>query len=186
MGNELRGDDGVGIFIGRALENKGFKVIFAYASPENVLTELKGFEQIIIVDAAHFNKDVPFLISKELDFSNYSHKIGLKTIQKFVDSNFLFFGVKTYKRVFDTKISEKALENARKTIKVIEMCMAVPGIIKDFEKKVIEINGKDKKAKFAVPNLKEGDFVLVHASVVIEKLSKEEYDDLVKGALCFS
>ena len=70
VGNELRGDDGVAIEVGRLVEQflPQWKVFFGYDTPENEFTSLRQFapDVIVVVDAmsgfkegtsnTHFNK----------------------------------------------------------------------------------------------------------------------------------
>ena len=60
------------------------------------------------------------------------------------------------------------------------MCVALPG-------KVIEINGRDAVVDFSgnqvtaragLVDVKVGDFVLVHAGCVIQKVSQQDMEDL--------
>ena len=60
------------------------------------------------------------------------------------------------------------------------MCVALPG-------KVIEINGRDAivdfngnqvTARAGLVDVKVGDYVLVHAGCVIQKVSKQDMEDL--------
>ena len=60
------------------------------------------------------------------------------------------------------------------------MCVALPG-------KVIEINGRDAVVDFngnqvtaraGLVDVKIGDYVLVHAGCVIQKVSKQDMEDL--------
>ena len=60
------------------------------------------------------------------------------------------------------------------------MCVALPG-------KVIEINGRDAIVDFSgnqvtaragLVDVKVGDYVLVHAGCVIQKVTQQEMDDL--------
>lgn len=173
MGNSLRGDDGVGLLAGELLEKKGFPVIFARESPENILGELKGFDRLLILDAAHFDADRPVMVSRDVDNSEYSHKISLSKIRKFTGADVLLIGIKTYKRGLMGDISEQAKENARQAVKVVEVCMAIPGTV--LGEDLVDMGGKEKKVKFAIPNLKKGDFVLIHAGVVIQTLTKDEF-----------
>ena len=176
VGNELRGDDGVGVLAGKILAEKGFPVIFARESPENVVGEMKKFDRLLVLDAAHFDSDSPFIISRGFRDSVYSHNISLSKIEKFTGAEILLVGIKTYKRGLMEGISERARQNALEAVKVVEVCMAIPAVVK--EKGLVEIDGQEKKAKFAMPGLKKGDFVLVHAGVVIQKLSEEEYKSI--------
>jgi hydrogenase maturation factor len=98
-------------------------------------------------------------------------------LQKFLGKKMILVGIKTYKRTIGSNITPEAKSNALKAVKVIEMCMAVPGVVVDAVNKLVKMNEQEKKVKFSIPGLKKGDFVLVHSGVVIEKLSKEEYED---------
>lgn len=176
IGNELRGDDGVGIYAGNLLKERGFDVIFAYESPENILGCLRCFKKIFILDAAHFEAECPFLvISEENNPSVYTHKLDIEKIKKFTKAEIRLIGIKTYNRKLGEPIGERAKANAREAIKVIEVCMAIPGKVIDVNEKIVELHGKKKKVKFGLPGIKEGDFVLIHAGVVIEKMSEEDF-----------
>ncbi len=58
LGNSLRGDDGVGPFIGESIKRKAedFKVINAYTTPENIVSPVVDFkpDKLIVIDAANF------------------------------------------------------------------------------------------------------------------------------------
>ncbi len=179
VGNDLRGDDGVGLYAGKLLETRGFKVFFAHETPENMLGRLRGAGRIIIIDAAHFDGDGPYRIIREVPADSfYTHKLDLKKIEKFTGARVWLVGIKTYNRRLGGKISRQAKANAREAIKVVEVCMAFPAKIIDEKEKIIEINGEQKKVKFGMPGLKKGDFVLVHAGVVVEKMSEKDFEKL--------
>ena len=179
VGNELKGDDYAGILAGKILEKKGFRVIYAYETPVNVLDSLRSCDRIIAIDAAEFPEDRPWIVTKKLDRGGLTHRIGFEEIAKFLGKDIIVVGIKIYERGFG-KISEKARKNVEEAVKVVEVCMAKPGIVVDARKGIVEIDNERKKVKMAVPGLKDGDFVLVHAGVVIEKLSREEYEEIKK------
>lgn len=60
------------------------------------------------------------------------------------------------------------------------MCVALPGkVIKLNEKDaVIDFNGNQVTARTGLVDIKEGDFVLVHAGCIIQKVSKQDMQDL--------
>lgn len=178
VGNELRGDDGVGMWAGRLLKKRGFPVVLAHENPENFLGEMKKFDQLLILDAAHFEEDRPYVITSQAPDSFYTHKASLQKISKFTGAKTWLVGIKTYNRALGESVSEQAQANARQAVKVIEVCMAVPGKIIDGKNKIAEIQGKKQKVKFGVPGVKEGDFVMVHAGVVIEKLDPTQFDEV--------
>ena len=172
----MRGDDGVGLYVGKLLEKKGFSVVFAHETPENVLGQLRQFKKIIILDAAEFKEEVPYLIVKEVPADSfYTHKLDLNKIRKFTGAEVQLVGIKTYKRALGEPVSEQAEANACEAVKVIEVCMSIPGKIVDEKEKIVEVHGEQKKMKFGLPGLKKGDFVLIHAGVVIEKMTEEDY-----------
>ena len=83
LGNSLRGDDGVGPFIGENINCKAedFKIINAYTTPENMVFPIVDFkpDKIIVVDAANFGglpgevrKIPPDKISKYSAISTHS------------------------------------------------------------------------------------------------------------------
>lgn len=60
IGNELRGDDGVGPFIAGLLKPSGFlKIVNCAETPENFLGVIAGYnpEKVVILDAAYFGGD---------------------------------------------------------------------------------------------------------------------------------
>gem|GEM_PF-5308455 len=172
LGNPLRGDDAVGIYAGKLLEKRGFSVVFGFETPENL--KLEGFSELIILDAAHFDEDSPIMIGKAVSGS-YTNKPGLDKIAKYLKVPYTLIGIKTYNRRLGESLSDKARGNALAAVRVIEVCMAVPGVVVNEKEKTVNLGAKVRQVKFAVPNLKKGDFVLVHAGVVIDTLSKEDY-----------
>ena len=64
------------------------------------------------------------------------------------------------------------------------MCLGVPAIIvevKDNYLAVVDYGGIKKEVDIMlVPDVKPGDYVIVHAGSVIEKISKEEYEETMK------
>ncbi len=54
VGNELRGDDAIGIYVARNFRKEGWKVILAGQVPEDFTSEIKRYrpELLVIVDAA--------------------------------------------------------------------------------------------------------------------------------------
>ena len=63
VGNELRGDDGVAIAVGRLVEQHlpEWKVFFGYDTPENEFAALRAYEPdvIVVVDAMSGFKEDP-------------------------------------------------------------------------------------------------------------------------------
>ena len=60
------------------------------------------------------------------------------------------------------------------------MCVALPGIIEKIEDNIASVNfsGNVVRAHTGVVDVKVGDFVLVHAGLVIQKLDREEAENM--------
>lgn len=62
------------------------------------------------------------------------------------------------------------------------MCLGIPGKIEVIEGKeaVVDLGGVKRKVRLdLVEGLSQGDYVIVHAGFVIQKLTKEEAKDLL-------
>lgn len=70
------------------------------------------------------------------------------------------------------------------------MCVALPGKVIQINEKdaVIDFNGNQVTARAGLVEIKEGDYVLVHAGCIIQKVSKQDMEefenlnDLMKDA----
>lgn len=60
------------------------------------------------------------------------------------------------------------------------MCVALPGKIEKIEENIATVNfsGNLVRAHTGVVDVSVGDFVLVHAGLVIQKLEKEEAENI--------
>lgn len=60
------------------------------------------------------------------------------------------------------------------------MCVALPGIIEKIEDNIASVNfsGNIVRAHTGVVDVKVGDFVLVHAGLIIQKLDREEAENM--------
>ena len=60
------------------------------------------------------------------------------------------------------------------------MCVALPGLIEKIEDSIASVNfsGNIVRAHTGVVDVKVGDFVLVHAGLVIQKLDREEAENM--------
>ena len=60
------------------------------------------------------------------------------------------------------------------------MCVALPGkVIKmQGEDAIVDFNGNQVTAKAGLVDVCEGDYVLVHAGCILQKVSKQEAEDL--------
>ena len=60
------------------------------------------------------------------------------------------------------------------------MCVAIPGIVKKVNKKsaLVDFSGNQVNAATGLVEVAEGDSVLVHAGCIIQKVDKEEAEEL--------
>ncbi len=62
------------------------------------------------------------------------------------------------------------------------MCVAVPGIVEAVENNIASVNynGNIVKANAGLVSIAVGDYVLVHAGMIIQKLEKPEAEEMAK------
>ena len=60
------------------------------------------------------------------------------------------------------------------------MCVALPGKVIEIKDRdaVVDFNGNQVTARAGLVDVKVGDYVLVHAGCVIQKVSKQDMEDL--------
>lgn len=60
------------------------------------------------------------------------------------------------------------------------MCVALPGKVIELNEKnaVIDFSGNQVTARAGLVDIKVGDYVLVHAGCIIQKVSKQDMQDL--------
>ncbi len=60
------------------------------------------------------------------------------------------------------------------------MCVALPGKVIEINERdaVVDFNGNQVTARAGLVDVKVGDYVLVHAGCVIQKVSKQDMEDL--------
>lgn len=137
VGNELRGDDEVGVYIGRRLKRtRRLKdnVILAYNTPENYIQETlaKDIEIVIFFDAVDVNASPGTIIFQEIfpDRPSYisisTHSIPIETITSIIQSlsgrkmKFYIVGVQAKNFDLGSKMSREVLHAAKTLTKTIE------------------------------------------------------------------
>ena len=136
VGNELRGDDGVGIKVGKIAREslKEWKVFFGYDTPENEFGKIKAYnpEILIVVDAVGVMGEAEDFECEFIDLSDdvsyfYSaHNIPacvwIKYLREFIPK-ILFLGIKvdllTLSEI-NSNLSKKAKKNAKLAINKIK------------------------------------------------------------------
>ncbi|MEM3385773.1 MAG: hydrogenase maturation protease [Nitrososphaeria archaeon] len=142
IGNELRGDDEVGVHIGRRLKKTSLKdnVILAYNTPENHIQEIleKDVETVIFFDAVDVKASPGTIILQEIlpDKPSYisisTHSIPIETIVSIIQSlsgkkmRFYIIGLQAKNLDFGSKMSKEVVYAAKKLTEMI---------IKDIESK---------------------------------------------------
>lgn len=60
------------------------------------------------------------------------------------------------------------------------MCVALPGKVIEIKDRdaVVDFNGNQVTARAGLVDVKAGDYVLVHAGCVIQKVTQQDMDDL--------
>lgn len=60
------------------------------------------------------------------------------------------------------------------------MCVALPGKVIEIKEKdaVVDFNGNHVTARLGLVDIKEGEYVLVHAGCILQKVSEEEAENL--------
>lgn len=60
------------------------------------------------------------------------------------------------------------------------MCVALPGKVIELNERdaVIDFSGNQVTARTGLVDIKVGDYVLVHAGCIIQKVSKQDMDEL--------
>ncbi len=122
VGNPIREDDGVGVYIGKTLSKIGYNVINAEQNPENYIDEIisKRPKNLIIVDAAQFNGkpgDVMFVDAKNIPETSIStHTIPLSVISAIIHnetgSNIFFIGIQIKSMEYKEKLNKEVKETA--------------------------------------------------------------------------
>ena len=62
------------------------------------------------------------------------------------------------------------------------MCVAMPGIVRkiDGSTAVVDFSGNEVNAHIGLVDVKENDYVLVHAGCVIQKVKKSEAEEIIE------
>ncbi len=63
----------------------------------------------------------------------------------------------------------------------MSMCVASPGIVKNIKDNIAEVdyNGNIVKAHTGVVDVSPGDYVLVHAGMILQKIKQKEAEDML-------
>ena len=130
IGNTLRGDDGLGIFVCNELEKHrlpGVEIRVAHQLHIEMVSELQSFQRVILVDAAYEGENVSLYRLKEQIQSGHpnSHNIDAYLLVQLSNTlfpetpDYFLCAVKGTEFDFKESLSEAAVNNAMEAVKVI-------------------------------------------------------------------
>lgn len=100
IGNVLRTDDGVGVYISqRIIEQNHINVITVEVSLENYIRKINSYyaDHIILIDGVNFNEEPGYynlvMVSELMDFTTNTHNISLRNISEFLSGNIQILGI---------------------------------------------------------------------------------------------
>ena len=131
IGNELRGDDYFGIYLGKKLKRTLVreKVVLAYNTPEDYIEDIleKEPEIVVFVDAVHANLERGTIVLREMSVESplsmavSTHSISLETLTAMIalicskKPRFFLLGVQIGHLEFGEKMSKEVV-NASKIL----------------------------------------------------------------------
>ena len=126
IGNVLRSDDGVGVFICKRLNtDKNISTLIVEVSIENYIKKVNEYNPdiLILVDCVNFNKEPGYAdllpVKKIKDFTTSTHNISLKRISEFFKMEVLVLGIQPASLLFGEKLSRQVKESADRIIESI-------------------------------------------------------------------
>jgi len=129
IGNELRGDDGIGIYVARNFRKVGWKVIVAGQVPEDFTSEIKNLKPdiLIMVDAALMNlppgeiRIVPAEKIPKVAFSTHGMPLSffMEYIEEYV-KRCLLIGIQPKSMEFGVGLSEEVKAAGDKLIQILK------------------------------------------------------------------
>ena len=128
MGNPIRGDDAVALFVGRELSNI-FDVIIAESAPENYLFKIlqEGYTDVIFIDSvrAPFAPGTILRLNKN-DLVSYmpsTHDVPLHMILELLESkgiNVMIIGIVPKYLDFSEKLSDEVIRSAKRLVEMFK------------------------------------------------------------------
>jgi hydrogenase 3 maturation protease len=126
IGNVLRSDDGVGVYICRNIKAiNNIKTLIAEVSIENYIKKINDLnpDVLILVDCVNFNKKPGYSdllpVEKIKDFTTNTHNISLKRISEFFKMKVLVLGIQPASLIFGENLSRQVKESADRIVENI-------------------------------------------------------------------
>ena len=128
IGNELRGDDAIGIYVAKNFKKKGWHVIQAGQVPEDFTSEIKKLrpELLVLVDAALMGLEpgeiriVPVEKIPTVAFSTHGMPLSffIHYVEDFVEKVVLI-GIQPEQMEFGMKISPRVMKSAQWLLSIL-------------------------------------------------------------------
>jgi hydrogenase 3 maturation protease len=141
VGNELDGDDGVGLLVAQTLRETlagtaGVEVLVAGTAPENFTGVLRRLcpSHVLIVDAAEMGEQAGTIRLIQSDRTEVilpsTHALGMSMISKYLQeelgSDVVILGVQPKELSFGAALSAEVLDSASRIVHAVEQLMASP------------------------------------------------------------
>ncbi len=136
IGNELRGDDYFGIYLGKKLKRTLVreKVVLSYSTPEDYIEDIleKEPEIVVFVDAVHANLERGTIVLREMSMESplnvevSTHSISLETLTAMIafvcskKPRFFLLGVQIGHLEFGEKMSKEVVKASKILLKFFE------------------------------------------------------------------
>ena len=134
IGNVLRSDDGVGVFISRQIHNtRNIFSLTAELSIENYIGKINKIKPdiLIIIDSVEMNSDPGsyrlLAIDNVLDMTFNTHNISLKRLTEFFQMSTFILGIQPLYLGFGENISLPVLQAANSIIELINNTEVIYG-----------------------------------------------------------
>ncbi len=131
VGNVLRSDDGVGVYVVSAIENtRNISTLLVEVSIENYINKINLIspDVLIIVDCIDFKKEAGYTgiisVDEISEFNISSHNISLKRISEFLRMKTLVAGIQPASLRIGENLTPVVRESAERLIEIINNCRA--------------------------------------------------------------
>lgn len=128
VGNEINGDDGIGVWIARNFSRDGWRSIDCFTAPENYTSEIKrsGVKKVVIVDAADMGLDageIRIIPKEKIGLAGFStHSLPLSIfithIEETTDADILLIGIQPEQ--FYSGISDRVKKAGKKLLEILK------------------------------------------------------------------
>ena len=126
VGNVLRSDDGVGVFIVSGIENRNhISTLLVEVSIENYINKINSISPdiLIIADCLDFNREPGYAdiipVGQTNEFTISSHNISLKRVSEFLKMEVYVLGVQPADLRVGEHLTPVVKESAEKIIEII-------------------------------------------------------------------